>query len=125
MVVGLFSILTTLGLQVQWVWMLVVCRLLQGMTSGIYYVILSVYIKEFPPIELVGRFGPLMQLFFIVGMVYTYAQVYILDKLLPVATYWRIVFFMPVIILSVQCYNIHYKYPYDTPKYLIYHGKKQ
>ena len=121
--VGVCTIISTLGLQIPFMPFFILCRVLQGSAAGVYYVILSIYIKEFPPIDLVGRFGPLMQVCFISGMVYTYAQVYIFSFLMDVATYWRIVFFMPVLILGANIYNIIYKYPYETPKYLVFKGR--
>lgn len=74
MFVGAVSIVFTLLLQIRWVWALVVGRVVQGMAAGIYYILLSIYVKEFNPVELVGKFGPLIQLSFTLGMVYTYAQ---------------------------------------------------
>ena len=70
---GAVSIIATLALQIRWVWALVLGRLVQGMAAGIYYILLSIYVKEFPPVELIGKFGPLIQLHFILGMVFSYA----------------------------------------------------
>jgi hypothetical protein len=39
--------------------------------------------------------------------------------------YWRIVYLMPVFVLALQIYNIFTKYPYETPKYLLQHGRKE
>jgi hypothetical protein len=66
-----------------------------------------------------------MQLFFIIGMVCTYAQVYLLDKIMDVSTYWRILFAMPMFFIALQIYNFVYKYPYETPKYLISKGRTE
>jgi len=30
---------------------------------------------------------------------------------------------MPIIILATNIYNIIYKYPYETPKYLVFKGR--
>ena len=117
------TILATLLLQVRSVEFLVAGRCIQGMASGVYYVLTAVFIKEFPPVELVGKFGPIMQLSFMAGMVYTYFQSYILSLLFPVSTYWRIVFALPILFLSIQVYNILTKYPYETPKYLVLNNR--
>ena len=79
---------------------------MQGMAAGIYYILLSLYVKEFPPVELVGRFGPLIQLAFILGMVFSYAETFLFSMFLEVSSYWRIIYIMPVFFLAIQIYNI-------------------
>jgi len=43
--VGICTIISTLGLQIPFMPFFVLCRVLQGSAAGVYYVILSVYIK--------------------------------------------------------------------------------
>ena len=32
---------------------------------------------------------------------------------------------MPVFVLALQIYNLFTRYPYETPKYLLQHGRKE
>ena len=116
---GVGALVAMLFLQLRVVWVLVICRLIQGIASGIYFVILALYIKEFAPVELVGLFTPFMQLFFIIGMVYAYAQTFILELSFTLEDYWRVVFAAPILILGVHLYFLQVHFPYETPKYLL------
>jgi hypothetical protein len=39
--------------------------------------------------------------------------------------YWRVVYIFPLIFLGLQSYNFIYRYPYETPKFLLEKGRKE
>ena len=61
------------------VWCFMVCRIVQGMFSGVCLAMTSIYIREITPKQIVGSFGVFSQLFALIGMVFAYAIGLILD----------------------------------------------
>lgn len=79
---------------------------------GASTVIRSTYIKEFVPIELAGKCGVINQVFFAIGLIFAFAFAYLLSSLMAAQTYWRIVYFGPVVFLGIQLYNLVFNYPF-------------
>lgn len=89
------------------------------------FVLRSLYIKEFSPIELAGKMGSMNQLMFSAGLIYTFLQTYLLSLITTPKVYWPIVYAFPILIFGVQIYNIQVHYPFETIKYLLEHHRSQ
>lgn len=104
---------------------LLVGRLAQGLIIGMTSSINPIYIKEFSPVELSGLLCPINQIMIIIGITYTFLQTYIFSLFLSPAVYWRLVFSFPIFSSLLMLYNLKYRYPYETPKYLILQNRHQ
>lgn len=77
------------------------------------------------PIELAGKCGVINQVFFAIGLIFAFAFTYLLSYFMEAHTYWRIVYFGPIIFLSIQLYNLIFNFPFETPKYLLEKNKRE
>jgi len=60
-------------IQVNNIYVFLVCRFLQGVFVGCYMAITPIYIDELAPKQIVGSFGVFTQLFVVVGIVISYS----------------------------------------------------
>jgi MFS family permease len=60
-------------LQINNVYVLLVCRIFQGIFSGLFMAITPIYIYELAPKQIVGSYGALTQVFVVTGFVTAYA----------------------------------------------------
>lgn len=59
------------------------------------------------------------------GLTFSFILTFTLSLFLPVETYWRLVFGFPIVPSLVQLYNLKYRYPYETPKWLLLNSKPE
>ena len=122
--IAYFAIISTLFLQTGNIYIIVLCRLMQGITIGVTSMLRVLYVKQISPIELAGKLGSINQLMFTMGLLYAFVQTYLLELFLSPEQYWRVVYFMPVLFMLIHVYNIKVNYPFQTIKYLLQHDRK-
>jgi MFS family permease len=69
LVINLLAIIVEAALQVPNIWVLLVCRILQGVFVGHYMAIVPIYISDLSPRQIVGSFGVFTNLFVVVAIV--------------------------------------------------------
>ena len=93
------------------------------MSIGATTILRSLYIKEMVPLELAGRLGMVNQLSMASGHLFSFSVTLVLSWVTTADYYWRIVYAFPAVFIVVHLYNLHYTYPYETPKYLLAHHR--
>lgn len=97
-------------------------RLIQGICIGLYCTIVPMYIRELSPLHLTGTFGVLFQFFMALGTVFCFILSYLLKIItedIGLESSWEGVFAFPLLPLLAQLLLVNFKYPFETPKYLI------
>ncbi len=97
-------------------------RLIQGTCIGLYCTIVPMYIRELSPLHLAGTFGVLFQFFMALGTVFCFILSYLLKIItedIGLESSWEGVFAFPLLPLLAQLLLVNFKYPFETPKYLI------
>lgn len=59
-------------IQIENLYVFLVCRLLQGIFIGNYMALVPIYINELTPKQIVGSFGVFTQLFVVIALVFSY-----------------------------------------------------
>lgn len=119
LVTNAFIIASTLILQYPNPYTLTLGRLVQGMCLGIISAITSLYIKEIVPKEVRGSMGILHQVMISLGVLSSFTLSYVLSFWYSPLSYWRVVFFVPVLTTVIQTFLLHTHFNYQTPKYLL------
>ncbi|CAG9861810.1 unnamed protein product [Phyllotreta striolata] len=96
------------------VWMFYLSRFLCGLSIGLVFTVLPMYIGEISDDEVRGSLGSFMQLFIVIGLLFSYA----LGPYLPVTTFNIILVVPPVVFLLLFSIFIP-----ETPYYLIKSGR--
>lgn len=105
---------------------LIIMRLIQGTCIGLYCTIVPMYIREISPLHLAGTFGVLFQFFMALGSVFCFILSYLLKIItedIGLESSWQGVFAFPLFPLLTQILLINFKYPFETPKYLILNNR--
>ena len=61
---------------------------------------------------MVSRFGAMNQVFFAIGLIFTFALSFILSLFWTSSTYWRIIYIIPAVIMPVHIYYLKLFYPF-------------
>lgn len=98
---------------------LLLARCLQGFCIGMISAVTPIYLREFSPTELASSLCPWNQIGVASGLTFSFILTFALSLFLPPEVYWRIVFGFPVLPSLLLLYNLHFTYPYETPKWLL------
>lgn len=103
--------------------LILIGRFLCGLTVGLNWTIVTLFIRETSPANLSGRTGSFFKLFFAIGILTSY----LLSFMLPTenkenSQMWRVVYFFPAIIAFARAMLLVFVITMDTPKWYIFKG---
>lgn len=120
---SIFMIFVCFLLMIPNIYILFIVRLFQGFCIGMISAVSPLYIREFSPTELASILCPLNQIGIVFGITFSFILTFFLSLFMPAEIYWRIVFGFPILTSAILLYQLHYTYPYETPKWLLLNGK--
>ena len=99
-------------------------RFVQGVSSGIFSVIVPKFINEVSPVFMSGSFGAIYQFMVTLGLFAAFliglgSKEHPSSKKFFEEEYWRIMFAIPIFVALVQMILLWKAYPYETPKFLL------
>lgn len=107
-------------LQIPNVYVLLGCRIFQGIFIGNYMAIVPIYINELAPKQIVGSFGVLTQLFVVIALVISYGIGLILNaSAVDHYTFYRLMVGLNAIPIIIQSILLIVGYIPESPNSLI------
>ena len=95
-------------------------RFICGITAGLNWTIVTLYIRETSPANMSGRTGSFFKIFFAVGIFTNYLLSLILpDKPDPQNKRWQILYLFPIVVTLTRTILLLFVFNFDTPKYYI------
>ena len=105
-------------------YVLLACRILQGILTGSFMSIIPIYINELCPKQIVGVFGVFTQIFVVLALVVNYAIGTVLTKSNTAPfTFFRIMISYDSVLILVQTVLLLVNYIPESPNYLLKKNK--
>mgnify|MGYP000845496708 FL=1 len=101
------------------VWLFLLGRLICGLTVGLNWTIVTLYIRETAPVNMSGRMGSFFKVLFAFGILTNYAMSFMLPKDDSPSDLWRVLFAFPALVSFIRASLLLFVFPLDTPKYYI------
>lgn len=107
-------------LQINNIYVLLVCRAFQGIFVGYYMSIVPIYINELAPKQIVGSFGVFAQLFVVFGIIISYGIGLIMQKTnVSAFVFYRIMVSINAVLIVGQSILLLVGYVPESPNSLI------
>lgn len=107
-------------LQINNIYVLLVCRAFQGLFVGYYMSIVPIYINELAPKQIVGSFGVFAQLFVVFGVIISYGIGLIMQKTnVNAFVFYRIMVSINAVLIIAQSILLLVGYIPESPNSLI------
>jgi MFS family permease len=118
--VNIFAFIIEGILQINNIYVLLVCRAFQGLFVGYYMSIVPIYINELAPKQIVGSFGVFAQLFVVFGVIISYGIGLIMQKTnVNAFVFYRIMVSINAVLIIAQSILLLVGYIPESPNSLI------
>lgn len=106
------------------IWVLLGCRVLQGVFSGLYMAIVPIYIYELAPKQLVGSFGVYTNIFIAgsISLCFVLQVIFQQAVNLDPEPFWRIIWLFPAIPVIIQSVLLLAGFVPESPTSLLING---
>ena len=122
----MFALIVEGILQVNNVYVLLVCRIFQGVFVGCYMAIVPIYIHELVPKQIIGSFGVFTQLIVVFAIIISYGLGLILQKTnVEPFVFYRIMVSINAVMIVAQSLLLLVGYVPESPNSLIRKNKNE
>jgi MFS family permease len=122
--INLLALIIEGVIQVPNIWVLLTCRIFQGIFVGNYMAIVPIYINDLSPKQLVASFGVYTNLFVVVAIVICFTLQIIFEDAIHLAAepFWRIIWAANSFVIVIQSILLLVNYVPESPNSYIMKG---
>jgi len=111
-------------IQIPNVYVLLICRLIQGILVGNYLAIIPIYINELCPKQVVGNLGVMTHIMIMVGIVFGFGIGRAMEGRVSDEAFYRIMVSIPAFFVIVQSLALIFNYVPESPISLLKKNEK-